>query len=401
MIGSSFIFRARGRLDDPIPGIEPEINLETGNESVPISARAFGTLQERYGLRSMNGGVRQSCANGQDLTNGQNRVGRLFAAANLIYPVSNMRWGGRRNMANRFDGIGNHLRAYRMGRDLSADQIAERLGVSRAAVYRIEAGEVVKIETLERLAAVLETSVSSLLGVGVEYYANAVSYFERMRQIEEEADQVIAYFPPISYLLSSKEYPGYLRQTLVEAMPPYIEDVKKYKSEIDKIIAILNERRGVRRQRHLSVVNFVNLPEIERWLKLGLVGGFDLSPKEVARRRLAVRVEVEHLIALIEREPMGVQIGLIEETLPNLTFQLFRTSDRTLLGLSPFRLGGELPNVHTGIAMLTADEEPVKLYEQLAERLWSRAHKGRDAVTRLRAIIERSGVVPLSVRKAS
>jgi transcriptional regulator with XRE-family HTH domain len=288
-----------------------------------------------------------------------------------------------------------------MGRDLSADQIAERLGVSRAAVYRIEAGEVVKIETLERLAAVLETSVSSLLGVGVEYYANAVSYFERMRQIEEEADQVIAYFPPISYLLSSKEYPGYLRQTLVEAMPPYVEDVKKYKSEIDKIIAILNERRGVRRQRHLSVVNFINLPEIERWLKLGLVGGFDLSPKEVARRRLAVRVEVEHLIALIEREPMGVQIGLIEETLPNLTFQLFRTSDRTLLGLSPFRLGGELPNVHTGIAMLTADEEPVKLYEQLAERLWSRAHKGRDAVTRLRAIMERSGVVPLNVRKAS
>lgn len=94
MIGSSFIFRARGRLDDPVPGIEPELNLETGNESVPISARVFGTLQERYGLRSMNAGVGQSCANGQDLTNGQNRVGRLFAAANLIYPVSNMRWGG-------------------------------------------------------------------------------------------------------------------------------------------------------------------------------------------------------------------------------------------------------------------------------------------------------------------
>ena len=69
--------------------------------------------------------------------------------------------------------------------------------MSRAAVYRIEAGEVVKIETLDRLASVLETSVGSLLGLGVEYYANAISYFERMRQIEEKSEQVIAHFPPV------------------------------------------------------------------------------------------------------------------------------------------------------------------------------------------------------------
>jgi len=80
-------------------------------------------------------------------------------------------------MANRFAEIGERLRAYRMGRGLAAEQVAERLGVSRAAVYRIEAGDVVKIETLDRLASVLETSVGSLLGLGVEYYANALSYF--------------------------------------------------------------------------------------------------------------------------------------------------------------------------------------------------------------------------------
>ncbi|HLZ02871.1 MAG TPA: helix-turn-helix transcriptional regulator [Bradyrhizobium sp.] len=304
-------------------------------------------------------------------------------------------------MNNRFAEIGERLRAYRIGRGLAAEQVAERLGVSRAAVYRIEAGEIVKIETLDRLASVLETSIGSLLGLGVEYYASAISYFERMRQIEEKSEQVIAHFPPLSYLLTSDRYAGQLKQTLIEAVPSSIEDTKAYEAEIDAIIAVLEERKQARHRRHLSVVNFVNMPEIERWLKLGLVGRFNLPPEEVVERRLAARTEIEHLIKLIEREPMGVQIGLIEEPLPNITFQLFRTTERTLLGLSPFRLGGELPNIRAGVAMLTADEEPVRLYEQLVEDLWRRAHKGREAVAQLRMILERSGIKPTGARKAS
>jgi transcriptional regulator with XRE-family HTH domain len=288
-----------------------------------------------------------------------------------------------------------------MGRGLAAEQVAERLGVSRAAVYRIEAGEVVKIETLDRLANVLETSVGSLLGLGVEYYANAISYFERMRQIEEKSEQVIAHFPPLSYLLTSDNYSRQLKQTLIEAAPSYAEDSKDYETEIDTIVAVLDERKHARDRRHLSVVNFVNMPEIERWLKLGLVGRFDLPANEIVERRLAARAEIEHLIQLIEQEPMGIQIGLIEEPLPNITFQLFRTSERTLLGLSPFRLGGELPNIRTGVAMLTADEEPVRLYEQLVERLWRRAHKGREAAQQLRMILERSAMKSAGTRKAS
>jgi transcriptional regulator with XRE-family HTH domain len=304
-------------------------------------------------------------------------------------------------ISDRFAEIGERLRAYRMDRGLTAEQVAERLGVSRAAVYRIEAGEVVKIETLERLAGVLETSMGSLLGVRVEYYASAIGYFERMRQIEQKSEQVVAHFPPLSYLLTSDNYAGHLKRTLVEAAPSSIEDATEYEAEIDAIIAVLDERKEARRRRHLSVVNFVSQPEIERWLKLGLVGRFNLPPEEVVARRQAARAEVEHLIKLIESEPMGVQIGLIEETLPNITFQLFRTAERTLLGLSPFRLGGDLPNIRTGVATLTSDEEPVRLYEQLVEKLWRRAHKGRDAAAQLRMIIGRSSISRAAgVRKA-
>ncbi|MGX1789665.1 helix-turn-helix domain-containing protein [Bosea sp. NPDC055332] len=294
-------------------------------------------------------------------------------------------------MAIRFNEIGERLKAYRLGRGLQAEDIAERLGISRAAVYRIEGGGVVKIETLERLATLLETTVASLLGAGVEYYSSPVSYFERMRQIEEQADQVVAHFPPLSYLLTSDNYSASLRQTLVEALPPHIVHDQAV-AEIEAIIAILDERKKARKRRRLSVVNFVNVLEIERWLKLGVVGRFNLPAAELAQRRLAARAEVEHLIGLIESEPMGVQIGLIEETLPNITFQLFRTAEKTLLGLSPFRLGGELPNVRSGIAMLTADEEPVRLYEEIADGLWRRALKGSEAGAVLRAALDRSGI---------
>ncbi len=293
----------------------------------------------------------------------------------------------------RFDEIGERLKAYRLGRGLLAEDVAERLGISRAAVYRIEGGGVVKIETLERLAVLLETTVASLLGAGVEYYSSPVSYFERMRQVEEQADQVVAHFPPLSYLLTSDNYSAHLRQTLVEALPPHVEGGEAIE-EIDAIIAILDDRKMARRRRRLSVVNFVNLLEIERWLKLGVVGRFDLPVAELGRRRLAARVEVEHLIGLIESEPMGVQIGLIEEALPNITFQLFRMAEKTLLGLSPFRLGGELPNIRSGIAMLTADEQPVRLYEEIADDLWRRALKGSEAAAMLRATLDRSAIAP-------
>ncbi len=52
-------------------------------------------------------------------------------------------------MPPRFKDIGDRLKAYRLGAQLTADDVGKKLGLSRAAVYRIEAGDVVKIETLE------------------------------------------------------------------------------------------------------------------------------------------------------------------------------------------------------------------------------------------------------------
>ena len=89
---------------------------------------------------------------------------------------------------------------------MSAEEIAQKLGISRTALYRFEKGEVAKIETLENLADLLQVSVPTLLGVGVEYIASAVSYFERMRQIEETAEHIIVLAGPISYVLASDAF---------------------------------------------------------------------------------------------------------------------------------------------------------------------------------------------------
>jgi hypothetical protein len=88
-------------------------------------------------------------------------------------------------------------------------------------------------------------------------------------------------------------------------------------------------------------------------------------------------------------EPMGIQIGVIEHTMPNVTFQLFRKPTQAVLALSPFRLG-ETPDIQMGIAMITASREAVSLYESMSSDLWSRSRRGRDGAALLKQILDQS-----------
>lgn len=63
-----------------------------------------------------------------------------------------------------FSEIGQQLRAYRLESGLRAEEIAARLGVSRAALYRYEKGEVIKLDTIQRLAELLKVSPAILNG---------------------------------------------------------------------------------------------------------------------------------------------------------------------------------------------------------------------------------------------
>ena len=263
-----------------------------------------------------------------------------------------------------------------------ADEIASRLGISRTALYRFEKGELAKIETLEKLAELLGVSVPTLLGVGVEYIASAVAYFERMRQIEETSEHIIVLAGPISYLLASDAFDRTLDEMLRENVPDKLEGRKR---------ALDAGRRGdggaAPAQGSLSPA-----PARHRQSDRGLRDGALPAQRPgrpprpagegAAERRALARAEAEHFTALMADEPIGVQIGIVPDTLPHASFQIFRQPDRHVLALSPFRLGEE-PNIRVGVAMITSAPEALALHEKMAKDCGSaRSRAGRGGFMR-------------------
>lgn len=292
-------------------------------------------------------------------------------------------------MPVRFDDIGNRLKAFRLGSGRSAEEIAQKLGISRTALYRFEKGEVAKIETLESLAELLEVSVPTLLGVGVEYIASAISYFERMRQIEETAEHIIVLAGPISYVLASDAFDRALGEVLRESVPEN-DRSERALLQIDELMTVLRQRKECYRRRQPAVVNLIAAAEMERFLRNGLVGRLDLPEKIRRERRAIARAEAAHFAALMANEPLGVQIGIVLDTLPHTSFQIFRQPDRHILALSPFRLGEE-PNIRVGVAMITSAPEALALHQRMARELWAGALKGAAAVRFMQAMMARIG----------
>lgn len=284
-----------------------------------------------------------------------------------------------------FASLGDALRAYRIGACLQAEDVAAKLGVSRAAVYRMEKGEIVKIETLERVANLLDISLASLLGIQVEYYANALGLFERMRQIEARADKIFVHFEPISLLLTSDEYLDHLHDMLVEASPRSGSDAIGAR-EIERIIEIIAERRRFFRSQQPQVVGLIGMRGLERFLQIGMVGHVFLPEPTRQHRIDMARQEVSRIADLMTNEPLNIRIGIIDDAMPASTFELLSGPDEKAVAVSPFRLG-ELPNIRNGIATVTRVPEAVDRYEKLISRLWDGAYKGEQGARLLRDML--------------
>ncbi len=291
-------------------------------------------------------------------------------------------------MAFHYDEIGQRLKAYRLGSGLSADELAKKIGISRTALYRFEQGELAKIDTLERLAELLQSfyRIPTLLGVGIEYIPSAVSYFERLRQIEETAEQIVILAGPISFLLASNDFQAELEEVLLENITKAVTNPERVKADIAQIMGILRERKELYRKRRPAIVNMMSAFEIERFLDHGFVGRKGLPEEVLMKRKALARAEITHFAYLIEEQPIGVQIGIVPDTLPHLGFHLFRQPDRKLLVMSPFRLGGE-PNVRVGVAMITSAPDAVALHQEAIDEMWRRSLKGQAAADCLRALL--------------
>lgn len=286
-----------------------------------------------------------------------------------------------------FQGIGERLRAYRLAAELRSEEVAERLAISRAAIYKLERGEIIKIDTLERLAALLGVSLANLLGVEVEYHDSAVSYFERMRQLETRSVRIVAHFDPISFLLTSDAYDDWLRRMLEESIPSSLADAA-WTQTIKRVLGILVERKKVFEQTRPNVTSLIGLRQIEQFLHHGLVGRLGLPPGVQLERKMAARNEVARIVDFLRSDPLGIRIGIVSDNMPNETFQIFEEAEQAYVAVSPFRLG-ELPNIRTGVATITTSPDAVDMYRTMIDRLWADAAKGKEGAKLLQTLLDR------------
>jgi transcriptional regulator with XRE-family HTH domain len=287
----------------------------------------------------------------------------------------------------RFTEIGQQLRAYRLESGLRAEEIAARLGVSRAALYRYEKGEVIKLDTIQRLAELLKISPLSLLGIGVEYYNRPIGYFERVRQIEETADQILQVHGPVCYLTTSDGFDVALGSAFDEAAEQSGAERGGVRATSEQVLGILASRKKMYQQRRPSIIAMISQRRLQHFLEHGVASGVALS--EPARRlcRQVAAAEVENMAGIMESEPMGLQIGLLATTEPTGGFKILRARDRATLAINPFRTDSA-PNAPSGVAMITAADEAIAAHQRVAEALWREALKGAAAASRVRQLLQ-------------
>jgi len=286
----------------------------------------------------------------------------------------------------RFTEIGQQLRAYRLESGLRAEEIAARLGVSRAALYRYEKGEVIKLDTVNRLAEMLKISPLSLLGIGVEYYNRPIGFFERLRQVEETADQILQVSFPLAYLTSSDELDAIEADLFAEAAADAGAERAAARATAEQVLSILGERKRMFRMRRPSIIAMLSSGAILRFLQQGVGQGMARSESLRQRARAVARTEMENIANLMEAEPMGLQFGMLSGTEPSGQFQILRARDRAMLAINPFRTD-TIPHLQAGVAMITGADEAVAAHQRVAEAMWREAIKGPAAAQELRGLL--------------
>ncbi|MGK6315636.1 helix-turn-helix domain-containing protein [Neorhizobium sp. DT-125] len=276
------------------------------------------------------------------------------------------------------EDVGRRLRAFRMGAGLTPEELAVRAGVSRAAIYRYESGKPPKVDTLGKIADLLGVSLPTLLGVGVEYIASAISFFERMRQMEEDVDQITVMFGPVSYLLTTDRYDELLPKVLDESIPQDVGDRAAAIREIGALMEILKTRKETFRRRRPNIVSLVSAAELEEFGRVGFIGAYNPPGVKLSERQAAARDEIANIVRMLREQPIGVQIGVVIDSMPGASFQIFKRADKAQVAVSPFRLGS-FANIRVGVATITAAAEAVDLYGGMTDQLWRRSLKGDQA----------------------
>ncbi len=289
----------------------------------------------------------------------------------------------------RFTEIGQQLRAYRLESGLRAEEIAARLGVSRAALYRYEKGEVIKLDTIQRLAELLKISPLSLLGIGVEYYNRPVGTLERTRQSEETADQILMLAGPFAYITTTDRFDQALAAAFEDAPDQPGIDRVAARAAAEQILGILAARKRAYNVRKPNIIAMIPAGRLRSFLEQGVGGGIEMHDRTRRLCREVAALEAEHIAQMMEAEPMGLQFGLLPRAAPSAAFEIIRGRDRATLIVNPFPTDTH-PAAAPGVAMVTAADEAIAAHQRVAEAHWREATKGTAAAAAVRKMIAES-----------
>jgi transcriptional regulator with XRE-family HTH domain len=285
----------------------------------------------------------------------------------------------------RFADIGQQLRAYRLESGLRAEEIAARLGVSRAALYRYEKGEVIKLDTIRRLAELLKISPLSLLGIGVEYFSRPLALQERLRQIEEDTEQLLQLGGAFCTLVTTEAHDSALAEAFAEAAENAADRIP-FRAAAEQALGVLAARKRLYQSRRPSIIAMVSERALRNALTDGIAPALQLSERVRQRCRLAARTEAENIATLMDSVPMGVQLGLLTEAEPSGDFVVMRGRDRAHVCSSPFAPDSP-PIGAVGVGTVTAADEAVSIHQRVAESAWREVRKGSDGAARIRLLL--------------
>lgn len=281
-----------------------------------------------------------------------------------------------------FREVGQQLRAYRMESGLKAEQISAQLGISRAALYRYEKGEVIKLDTIAKMADLLKISPLTLLGIGVEYYAKPISYAERLRQIEETADQILQFFGPLCYLLTSDRYDEILSRIIAEHAVVTGTD----STVAEQVMGLMQARKQAYVARKPTIIAILSSSSIQQFLAEGIAPTAHISASLRNIARQTAIDEMKQVADLMESEPLGLQLSVSTTGEPNGPFALLRSRERASLTINPFPTDA-VPGTLAGVAMVTNAEDAIGMHQRAFEQAWPAALKGAAAAQRVRELI--------------
>ncbi|MBS7811312.1 helix-turn-helix domain-containing protein [Roseococcus pinisoli] len=288
----------------------------------------------------------------------------------------------------KFADIGQQLRAYRMESGMRAEEIAARLGVSRAALYRYEKGEVIKLETIRRLAELLKVSPLSLLGIGIEYFARPAAFQERLRGLEEQADQILLVGGAYCWPLTGEAMEGAVAEAWTQSVPAGPERAAAI-SQVEQGLGALTSRKRLYAQKRPTIIAVLGEAALRTLLTEGVGAGLPVPEATRARARIAAQQEAEAMAVLMESVPIGLQLGLATGPQPSAPFMVLRGRERAHVVTAPIPADTP-PSVSSGVAGITAAEEAVAIHQRVAEAMWRDSIKGAEAAARVRELISAS-----------